>query len=278
MTKTPKLGKGLGRKLDAPDQRDLIVKAQQAAPLRGISAPLPSHTDVFAGLSLPVYDQGSIGSCTANAGVLYRRFLSQRFRRYSAPDENLSRLFLYYQERMLPWNADPNDDAGASIRDACYVLAHTGVCSEQDDPYVTQAFASAPINDNPEDLRDALAYRIGAYHRVPDAESARSVLASGYAVMLGFVVYPSFEETGADGILRMPAQDEPPLGGHAVVIRGYDDTKRNGGVSGYFRVQNSWGPEWADKGNLWMPYEYIGRAEMSHPDMWMMHLGRPWRV
>lgn len=267
---TPKLGKGLGRKKDPADARDLVLRAQQAAPLHEIGAPLPDSTDVFAGLNLPVYDQGSLGSCTANSGVLYRRFLAQRFAKYSAPDQDLSRLFLYYQERKLPWNDDVQADSGATIRDVLYVLAHTGVCPEREDPYQPADFSSAILNDSARDIADAPPFRIGAYHRIPDAATARQVLASGYAVLLGFVVYPSFEEIGRDGIQPMPLPNENPMGGHAVVIRGYEDSRSS------FYVRNSWGESWGDHGSFWMPYEYLERTELSNPDMWMGHLGKPW--
>ena len=270
MTTMPKLGKGLGRKPDAPDRRDLVLRAQHAAPLQGIGAPPPSNADVFAGLNLPVYDQGSLGSCTANAGVLYRRFLAQRFAKYSAPDEDLSRLFLYYQERKLPWNNDVATDSGAAIRDVFYVLAHTGVCAAMDDPYVASQFAST-WNGTPAEIAGAGSYKIGAYHRVPDGGTARACLASGYAVALGFTVYESFGDIGSDGMMIMPAASERVIGGHAVVIRGYDDGKLE------FLAQNSWGPAWGSNGCFHMPYAFLENAALSQPDMWMGHLGKPWR-
>ncbi|MGH9468935.1 MAG: C1 family peptidase [Terriglobia bacterium] len=271
MVKTPKLGKRLGRKPDAPDGRDFVLSAEQAITLRNTGAPLPVRTDAFGGLGLPVYDQGELGSCTANSGVLYRRFLAQKFSLYSASDQDLSRLFLYYQERKLPWNDDVNSDAGAAVRDVFYVLAHVGVCPEAEDPYLPTDFTSAVANNNAQALTEASRFRLGAYHRVPDVLTARHVLASGYAIILGFVVYESFEEIGADGHLPMPRAGEAILGGHAVVIRGYDDQRSA------FHIQNSWGPGWADHGCFWMPYAYLEDAMMSQPDMWIGHLGRPWR-
>lgn len=246
------------------------------SPLHAAGAPLPTLIDVFHGLDLPVYDQGSLGSCTANSAVLYRRFLARRFAQYSSPDTDLSRLFLYYQERKLPWNNDVDQDSGAAMRDAVYVLAHVGVCPETDDPYRPQEFSSDSLNNSEGDLSAATSFRIGAYHRVPDALTVRQVLASGYAVLLGFQVYPSFEEIRGDGHLPMPAPGEVPLGGHAVVIRGYDDSRS------CFHIQNSWGPAWGEqapgsKGCFWMPYEYIEDTQISQPDMWMGHLGKPWK-
>ena len=38
---------------------------------------------------------------------------------------------------------------------------------------------------------------------------------------------------------------------HAMCLIGYDDEK----FGGAFRIQNSWGPNWADKGYIWVKYE-----------------------
>lgn len=279
MNITPKLGKRLGRVKDAKDTRDSVILENGLRAYDGAArykqeiltlAPLPSSVDVFHGLSLPVYDQGELGSCSANAGVLYRRFLAQKFSKYSAPDKDLSRLFLYYQERLL--EGTEHEDAGAQIRDTFKTLAKVGVCTEQCDPYNPPTFANPLANDSSADLESAAIYRIGAYHRIPDVNTARSVLASGYAIELGFVVYESFESIGSDGVMPMPkVPGEQVLGGHAVVIRGYDDTNSR------FRIQNSWGPGWGDRGCFWMPYAFLEDTKLSQPDMWMGHLGRPWK-
>lgn len=269
---TPKLHKGLGRKPDPLDKRDVFVADSRLRGNDGTTAPLPSTTDVFNGLDLPVYNQEGLGACTANSGVLYRRFLAQRFSKYSTPDEDLSRLFLYYQERKLPWNSDVNSDSGATVRDMFFVLAHIGVCPESDDPYSPANFASPVTNNCPKALLDATSFRLGAYHRVPDVQTARSVLASGYAVALGFTVYQSFEDIGSDGKFPLPREGEAVLGGHAVVIRGYDDRNSE------FLIQNSWGPEWGDHGCFYMPYAFLENVQLSQFDMWMGHLGKPWNA
>lgn len=275
---TPKLGKFLGRKVDLPDWRDQVYRptalfADSSHP----APPLPSCADAFHGLNLPVYDQGALGSCTANAGVLYRRFLAQRFSQYSAPDQDLSRLFLYYQERKLPWNNDINSDSGACIRDVCYTLAHVGACPASDDNYDPAQFASAR-NDTPEEIQQAASYKIGAYHRLLLTDDIRACIASGYAALLGFTVYESFEDIGPDEgyIMPLPKPGERVMGGHAVVIHAYDDQSSAPG-GGLFQIQNSWGAEWGENGNFYMPYELLQNAQLSQPDIWMCHLGEPWK-
>jgi papain like protease len=262
---TPKLKKYLGRKRDHHDHRDLVLKREH---FWHLPAALPHSVDVFAGLLLPIYDQSTLGACTANTGVLYRRFLAQHSLPPPHNDQNLSRMALYYWERALPWNNDVGVDGGAEMRDIFIVLRKTGVCPEPDDPYVVQNFADPPTEQA---VRDAAAHKMGGFHRIGDSETAKLCLVSGYPVALGFAVYGSFENVGADG-LWTPQLNEPLLGGHAVVIRGYDD----GVNGGSFFVQNSWGPAWGKTGCFYVPYTFIDEPDWSQADMWMGHLGRPW--
>ena len=108
---------------DIPDQRDHLF----AAPPPVLTA-LPPSADLRADCP-PVYDQGQIGSCTANAiagGIEFdlMRRSSTRF----VP----SRLFIYYNERAIEHTID--SDAGAQIRDGIKTVASTGYCPETDWP------------------------------------------------------------------------------------------------------------------------------------------------
>jgi C1A family cysteine protease len=49
----------------------------------------------------------------------------------------------------------------------------------------------------------------------------------------------------------MPGEGDTPLGGHAVIICGYDMHTRR------FRLQNCWGASWGDHGFFTVPFEYI---------------------
>jgi len=259
-----------GRNPDHHDVRDAIHEVSPSA-MKMMLPHIPATMDVFQGLNLPVYDQGQLGSCTANTGVLYRRFLAQKFPKYSDPDMDLSRLFLYYQERKLPWNGGVQEDCGAEIRDIFKTLTSVGVCPEQVDPYKPSDFAS-PKNDDPTAVLQAGRYKIGAYHRVPDVLNVKLALVSEYPVALGFTVYESFEHIKGDGVMPMPnPHNEDKMGGHAVCIRGYDESRKA------FLVQNSWGHGWGYKGCFWMPYAFLENVDLSGPDFWIGHLGPAWK-
>src|SRR6185437_9462747 len=91
---------------DRPDFRDKLYAAIAAPPKK-----LPPKVDLRAGCS-PVENQGNLGSCTANALVGNLEFLEKKAGRRAT---NLSRLFVYYNERAMEGTI--SEDAGAAIRD-----------------------------------------------------------------------------------------------------------------------------------------------------------------
>ena len=58
-----------------------------------------------------------------------------------------------------------------------------------------------------------------------------------------------------------PAPNEELLGGHAILVVGYDDSIQR------FICQNSWGISWGDKGFFYMPYSYFSNANLAD-DFW----------
>src|SRR5208283_5132068 len=89
---------------DLPDHRDHMY----AAPGEVVSQ-LPSQVDL-RNQCPPVYDQGELGSCTANAIAAAMEF--ERIKQ-NLPDFLPSRLFIYYNERVIEGTV--NSDGGAQI-------------------------------------------------------------------------------------------------------------------------------------------------------------------
>jgi C1A family cysteine protease len=50
-------------------------------------------------------------------------------------------------------------------------------------------------------------------------------------------------------------------GGHAVLCVGFDSNKK------LFRIMNSWGNDWRDKGFFWMPFSWFERPGTTY-DLW----------
>jgi C1A family cysteine protease len=239
---------------DLPDERDHLY----AAPPAFLSA-LPPFIDLRAQCPA-VYDQGMLGSCTANAigGAIEFDRLKQ-----SLADFVPSRLFIYYNERLIEGTADI--DSGAMIRDGIKSVASQGVCPEPEWPYVISKFTDKPPAKAYEDAKSDRA--VSYQSLVQDLNQMRGCLASGYPFIYGFTVYESFESPAVaqTGHVPMPGPSERAVGGHAVLAVGYDDASQT------FLVRNSWGAGWGMAGYFAMPYTYLIQPGLAD-DLWTIRI------
>jgi C1A family cysteine protease len=234
---------------DLPDQRDFpYVRLAAAIPL------LPKKIDLRSFCS-PVENQGNIGSCTACSLVGNLEYLKKR-RLKKIMD--FSRLFLYYNERVL--RNTTKTDSGASIRDGIKTLVKLGDCLEKLWPYNVKHFAEKPTIIT---YQNALNYQIKSYYRIKSIEEMKQTLSTGFPFVFGFAVYKSFESKTVTqtGNVPMPRIGERLLGGHAVMAVGFDDSKNT------FIVKNSWSEKWGDHGYFYMPYQYLSNPRLSS-DFW----------
>lgn len=129
--------------------------------------------------------------------------------------------------------------------DAFAILSEQGAATWADMPYNEADFASQP---GPEAKSRAARFKIDFWRQVntQDVKEVKAHLHAGFPVLIG---------TGVDeAFIKLPAGTTwssigPEVGGHAMVVVGYDDARRA------FRLMNSWGREWADGGFCWMDYD-----------------------
>ena len=206
-----------------------------------------------------VYNQLVLGSCTAQAsGAAFEYDHAKTEPAFGTP----SRLMIYYLERLLEGSV--SSDSGAQIRDAMKVLAKYGVCRELLWPYDISKFAVKPPHQS---FKEAILHKALKYARVGQTQKEfESVLASDYPIIGGFVVYESFETEAVarTGIVPMPVPGERMMGGHAILVVGYDRPNRQ------FIVRNSWGAEWGQKGYFRVPYEYFLNPQLAG-DFWVLY-------
>jgi C1A family cysteine protease len=236
---------------DLPDQRDRKLQLAQDAQA---AAGLPAAVDLRAQCP-PVYDQGELGSCTANAIAAALEFDAAR---QKLPVSTPSRLFIYYNERAIEGTV--GSDSGAQIRDGIKSVAQWGDCPETEWPYVVSQFTVQPPAACYDDASKHLALVYESVNQ--DLGDFRGCLAAGFPFVFGFTVYASFESdyVARTGHVPMPNWFERAIGGHAVMAVGYDD------ASSTFIVRNSWGSSWGDGGYFYFPYAYMTSALSS--DFW----------
>ena len=221
---------------------------------------LPPRVDLRAQCP-PVYDQGQLGSCTANAigGAIEFDQMKQGLAQIFVP----SRLFIYYNERAIEGTI--SSDSGAMMRDGIKTVANQGACPEPMWPYIISKFKIRPTT---------ACYTEGAKHTavtyqrlVQTLTQMQGRLASGYPFVFGFTVYESFETMAVarTGHAPMPSSREGVVGGHAVCAVGYDDGQR------WFICRNSWGTSWGMRGYFTIPYSYLIDDNLS-ADFWTIRV------
>lgn len=275
---------GMGWLPDYPDFRDYTEEHEDVnnilTPTGLIKAAksLPAAVDLRAWCS-PIEDQGSIGSCTAHAGVgIVEYYEKKAFGKYI----DASRLFLYKVTRNLShWTGD----TGAFLRTTMGALVLFGAPPEEYWPYKIADFDREPTAFC---YAFAQSYQAIKYYRHDPPGTAKDILlnrikkylAAGHPSIFGFTVYSSLGQADNSGKIPYPCKGEKIEGGHAIVAIGYDDKikiKNSGScgkeTTGALLIRNSWGTGWGDGGYGWLPYEYVlkGLAE----DFWSM-LKKEW--
>ena len=212
----------------------------------------------------PIENQGALGSCTAQAGVALVEYFE---RRAFGKHIDASRLFLYKVTRnLLNWQGD----TGAFMRTTMGGMVLFGVPPEKYWPYHIPDFDEEPSCFC---YSFAQNYQALQYYRFDPVGIPRDVLlnrlklaiAAGFPVMLGFTVFSSISQAHGDGMIPFPCSGEQRLGGHAIVLTGYDDAlkiknktcSKNVETKGAFEIRNSWGTAWGNAGYGYLPYQYV---------------------
>ncbi len=274
---------GLGWLPDYPDFRDYTIDQNAVAPklqllkqeksikdmreLVGV-AETGKRLSVSASVDLrqwcsPIEDQGSLGSCTAQAGAGVVEYFEKRaFGKYI----DASRLFLYKATRNL---MHATGDSGAFLRSTMGALTLFGVPPEEYWQYSIPDFDNEPpafCYAFAQNYQAITYYRLDPYGTPKDAllNRIKTDLGAGLPPMFGFTVYSSVSQADKTGAIPYPTAGEKIVGGHAVVAVGYDDARtikntNRGAVEtkGALLIRNSWGTAWGEAGYGWLPYDYV---------------------
>lgn len=199
----------------------------------------------------PVGNQGSQGSCvawsTAYAGMSY---FMNRFNgtSYSSNQQLCSPKFVYNQ-------ISKGVCSGTSIPANLNLLLNKGVCTLSDMPYNESECSMQP---NTTQNNSALGNKIFAWKMVDKTmlNIIKSCLSAKYPVFIAVNVDSNFDNLASPYIWS--SKGGTVRGAHALTVMGYDDSK------GAFKVQNSWGANWKDKGFLWISYAFFSEAVIAN--------------
>ena len=235
-------------KVQKEDKNKLLFKTFSSSKIR-----LPGIVDLRS-LMPPIVDQEDLGSCTACA-------LAALLGKAKSSKSPYSRLYIYYNQRIEENNIFI--DSGATMLDSIKSIQNYGACPESIWPYEVSKFSEKPTSQCYIEGSENKALKVKNINE--NLNELKTALYKGYPIAFGIQVYQSFEShsVAITGHVRMPKYGEVCLGGHAVTMVGYDDTKQ------CFIVRNSWGTSWGDKGYFYLPYKYVLAPGLSS-DYWII--------
>jgi outer membrane protein OmpA-like peptidoglycan-associated protein len=201
-----------------------------------------------------VGNQGRQGSCVAFAVAWAARsyYLRTTENRETTKAENRpSPAYIY--NRIKP---NPGCDDGSYIPDALNLMKK-GAVSLKRMPY-RDRFCPRPTPDMVEQATD---FRIRDWFAIDfdrSLDGLKAELAAGHPIVFGISVRAPGPRTRGPMDRLKPGEilgldNMPVVGGHAIVLTGYDDRKQA------FSLQNSWGTDWADGGRGWISYAAFRR-------------------
>lgn len=159
-------------------------------------------------------------------------------------------------------------DNGSTLQDAGKLLKNVGAATVSDfsDP---EGFEVKPSYDV---VRKGYKYRIKDYYNLFGRNDAaetklgnlKEYLLTGDLPVVGIDAGYSWEQPHLDeNGNHIVLSDESYIGGHAVVVVGYDDEFPTPDGTGAFKVLNSWGTEWGNGGYSYVSYEAMAEDTIS---------------
>lgn len=153
-------------------------------------------------------------------------------------------------------------DRGASLEDAGDLLQSIGAATLADFPYVPGDYYTQPGSAV---KQKAAPHRIKSWSTLfssdkdgPDyiIQKTKEYLNTGDLVVAGgwFGLNFSLPLENPDGT-SMIITDQSPIFGHAFVVVGYDDNMITPEGKGAFKIINSWGKDWGDRGLSYITYQ-----------------------
>ena len=211
------------------------------------------------------------GNCVGQAAAGIKEY--QEAKNYPALQPKISPVYVYGECKRQ--DGIPTTE-GTYPRTAMAVLLKQGACLESTMPESVQTHPVIvpPASQKAHD--EAKQFVIGAYARVQTMAEVKQALLREGPVMCGIQVYENFLEPEPGGFVPMPRGTL--LGGHAMVVTGFDDNlthtykvsfRGQTTFKGFYQVRNSHGEQWGDKGYCWIPYDFFTFRDDVGMPYWM---------
>ena len=233
--------------------KDKYEDVMQLAPLT-----TRSFDNIPVSVSLKAYcptplSQGRQPSCVGWASGYAARTISYAIKNGWANNTSLinqnvfSPAFVY---NIIRFKDDVNCLRGSYVSDAMRLIKDYGISKYTSFPYTDQKCVSKPSSST---MSLASLNKIATFVRLANwdnpsnlARKVKKAIANKNPIVIGMRISSSFYKVSDvwNGI------QVGKIGGHAMVVVGYDDNKHGGA----FELMNSWGTKWGNNGFAWIRY------------------------
>lgn len=200
----------------------------------------------------PRLNQGQQGSCVAwSCAYAAQTILTSAATGNDPAAVAFSPSYLYNQIKL-------DNCQGSYLQRAMEAMKRNGGVALRDYPYTDQDCERMPTST---DINDGRQNVIHGFTRLTSGDNINSIsvraikehLAKNAPVAIGMMVGQSFMQSMMGEELWTPQgmdESQMGMGGHAMCVIGYDDSK----FGGAFQIMNSWGQEWGKEGVGWVRY------------------------
>jgi len=223
---------------------------------------LPNNIDL-RNIKIPVLDQGDFGTCVANtisSAIMYRQFHHLPLKKNEIDNIYISSRLFFYTNYRIDNNIPLTDDPGADYLSMFQSIEKYKFCKEQIWPYIPENFSLKPSKiayeeaSKNENVKHFFITDSIKHHEI----EIKSALFNKYPIVFGIIIFESFYKIKQDGLVPIPDFDnEEILGGHALLLIGFDDDKK------VWIVQNSWSEKFGDNGFIYIPYDLMLKSEFA---------------
>lgn len=195
-------------------------------------------------------NQGMQGSCTSWAtGFAMGSFFMKKGGGYTGEADHCSPAYLFNQVKYIDCSGGSTFPANLNM------MKNKGVCTMEEMPYNQD---DCSIQPNTGQHSAAIKNKILKWEVVNkrDITNIKSLLYSGLPVMIAVNVDENFDNLQPPYIWKL--KGGMVRGGHAITVTGYNNRIKA------FKVQNSWGSNWKDRGYLWIDYDFFPNAVIDN--------------
>ena len=224
--------------------------------VKGIKALPPPKVDLSDRMAKPdEHGQGGVGSCVSWAMGYDLKSYQEAVEHGWKPEGDNRRFspsYIYNQRPKRP-------SSGMDFADALAILARSGCVTWDKLPYEESESGAAP---GPELIAQGVPYQVADFMVIDPCTvgNLQLMLANNLPIIVGMNCDSAFHRLRGDVVLDQYDREEVHRlheggegTGHAICIVGYDDTRDA------FRIQNSWGTDWGDRGCAWIKQKLFER-------------------